>query len=229
MNRIIAALFVLTFFATETICAQKAFDNKNGQEIPLDDFPRCQTGYRLQIGAFSDQASAIAFRDSLRRELKIKVHLNYADRLWRVRIGDFSDSQAAKDFDEATLKKLGYQGALLVEDKIMTISTAGPAPQKRHGYRIQVKALSDREKALEYGRRMQIEHPEVRAYVMVIDSVYKIQIGDFRHRGGADAWNKNLKKNSNIDGWIVETLIYEDPPPLEFDNPAMDSFKYDTE
>ena len=223
----IIAPFCLAFCLVwpTTFFAQDTYQYDDGEEIPLDDFPRFAVGYRIQLGAFSSESLALAMSDSLVHQIDQKVHLYYADDLWKVRIGDFDDSSAAGQYLKMKLWPLGFYNAEIIEDKV-AVSMA-PEGIKVDGFRLQVKALSDRESALELGRTLDFNHPDIRAYVIYQGGLFKIQIGDFRTRAESKTWLEKLRDLPDLDAWIVPTKVYLNPPPSPLERPMVDPFKYD--
>jgi hypothetical protein len=201
--------------------------NHTGKGISLDDFPRFTKGYRLQLGAYHSEPAAIALRDSLEILISAKVHLYYDNGLWRIRVGDFEKPEDAQKFNSTKLIKLGFHDAVLVEDQIKDQSDGYSSSKQTPGYRIQIKAVSDRAKALELGRKVQVEYPDVRVYVFEIEGTYKIHLGDFLKKKEAEKWMKDRKDKIDSTSWIIQTSVNNNPPPIEFENPTVDNFQFD--
>ena len=225
----IIAPFCLAFCLVwpTTFFAQDTYQYEDGEEIPLDDFPRFAIGYRIQLGAFSSESLALAMSDSLVHQIDQKVHLYYADDLWKVRIGDFDDSSTAERYLKTKLWPLGYYDAEILEDKIRRIGSTAPEGIKVDGYRLQVKALSDRGQALELGQTLDFNYPDIRAYVIYQGGLFKIQLGDFRTRAESETWREKLRDLPDLEAWIVPTRVYLNPPPSPLERRVVDPFKYD--
>jgi len=197
----------------------------NGVEIPLDDFSQFSDGYRIQIGAYSSEASAQSVIDTLHANAVEHVQIRYADQLWRVRVGAFADSSAAASYNGLELIPLGFYNSNIIRDKIKPSSSSSES-KKVDGYRVQVKALAERGKALEYGRKMDFNDPGIRAYVIYEDDIYKIHLGDFTKRGEAEQWKVNYNQVEQTEAWIVTTKVYVNPSPSPIDRPEADPFDY---
>lgn len=219
-------LFVFYLLCPATLCAQIAYQYGEGMEIPLDDFPVSVTGYRIQLGAFSTESFAIAFRDSLQKLLEERVHLNYAGGFWRVRVGDFEDSSAAVSYLNEELTPLGYPAGIVVADKIKSSDHETHQGVKIPGFRIQINALSDRDQALDLGRKLDFDYPDERTYVIFQGGLYRVQFGDFRTRSESEVWLGKLGKVFDTELWIVPTLVYQNPPPSPLEHPVIDQFEY---
>lgn len=202
---------MLLLFLVSVVCAQQNAGSSYGEEIPLDDFPVYQQGYRIQVGAFSSERVAVSLRDSLESELRQQVCLHYANHYWKVRLGAFTDKLEAERTIKRTLIPLGFSEARVVEDLIEQ-SPAIRNAEKIPGFRIQVKALSDRDEALACARRLDTMLPGLRAYVIFQNDIYKIQLGDFRSRSETERRLTTLKDSVNAEAWIVSTLVYKTPP-----------------
>lgn len=226
MKGILAAFLALCLLYPATFFAQNTYQYRNGEEIPLDDFPQFTPGCRIQIGAFSSESLALAVMDSLNNEIRLKVHLYYADGFWKVRIGDFKDVGIAEHYLKTRLLPLDYHDARVIEDKVKLPLWRKPERAKIDGFRIQVNALSDREQALELGRKLDFGFPDIRAYVIYQDRLYKVQLGDFRTWAKAEAWEQKLSELPDLNAWIVATQIYEDPPPSPLERPMVDPFEF---
>lgn len=209
-----------------TIFGQDTYLKNGGKEIPLDGFPSFTLGYRIQLGAFSSESTASTFRDSLQPCLDQRIHLHYSDGLWRIRVGDFLDSSAAINCMHLVLAPLDYPEGIVVKDRVTGLSMAEKA-EKIQGFRLQVDAFSDRDRALKLARKLDFEHPAVRAYVIEQDGLYKVQFGDFQTRAEGEVWLNKLKDTTDAKIWIVPTLIYENPPPSPVERPVSDPFLYD--
>ena len=206
MKAIITTVVVFFLLWPTTFFAQDTYQYVNGEEIPLDDFPQFTVGYRIQLGAFSSQNIALDLKSSLeakpsrsgKNRIDQKVHLRYERGFWKVRVGDFGDSSSAAnhlriltDYLNTKLMPLGYldgrpQGSYeIIQDKVKQLSRPVETLPGLDGFRLQVKALSDREQALELGRKLDFDYSDIRAYVIHQNGLYKIQLGDFKTRSEA--------------------------------------------
>jgi cell division septation protein DedD len=209
-----------------TIAAQNTYQYQNVVEIPLDDFPSFMEGYRIQIGAFATEDAARTFANSLRDSLIYGLHLHYDDGLWLVRIGDFPDSVAVLEALDGDLNIARYQSVMVIPSRIK-VNILADLPQRIPGFRIQVHVTPEREAALELGRKLDYDYyPEVRAYVIRHDSLYKVLLGDFRSRSETESLLKRLKGITGMNPWIIPALVYENPPPSPLQRPVSDPFDY---
>ncbi len=222
MKSILALLWGLLLLFPHLLAAQSEIV----EEIPLDDFPHYTQGYTIQIGAFGTENAAQALKRSLLQKVEEKIHLRYAENLYRVRVGDFVDSISAVKFLKNTSALSSYTQAQIVSDRIKVDRDKMESRDKIGGFRVQVRALTDREKALELGRKLDFKFVDVRAYVLRDDSVYKVQLGDFSRRVDAESFIKELEDIEEMETWVVPTRVYLNPPPSPVERPDSDPFDY---
>jgi len=224
--RIVSLSFILGAFAAATF-GQELHLIKD-VEIPLDDFPVMTAGYRIQIGAYSSEKTALELKQDLQEKFGRKARLHFEDGLWRIRLGDFLDSLACRDFVVSQVVPAGYSDAIMVEDKLPKTAETLPPPLTEEGYRIQIAALSDRESALERAKDMACSFPDLRAHVMMTDSLYKVQFGDFRLEAEAEAWKTEFEQIDSLQAIVVPAEVYGPaPPPPSQKSPEKDIFQYD--
>jgi hypothetical protein len=197
-------------------------------EIPLDDFPVLMAGYRIQIGAFISESTAAQLKQKLSDQFQEKTHLSFTDGLWRVRIGDFQDSAQCAEFLQSFLLPQGYFDAEIKNDRIpVSVESIAIRPGEP-GYRIQFMALSDRETALDNARDLACRFRDLQAHVILSDSLYKIQFGDFRLQSEAEAWKIEMGQVDSLAPMIVPAQVHGPvPPPPSQRTPEEDIFKYD--
>lgn len=225
MKRYWIFLVIFTLRVT-TLSAQNTYQYQNGVEIPLDDFPWFVDGFRIQFGAFALEASARAFADSLRVTLRQSIHLRFYDGLYSVQVGSFRDSSRAVQYRDSKYKLAKYQNLLVVRDRIPTEVNRFIDTTRVRGFRIQVQAVSDRDQALELGRKLDFDNPEVRAYVIQQDTLYKVQLGDFTSRGETEAYLERLNEVNDWEAWIIPAYVYKNPPISPLERPVSDPFDF---
>jgi len=224
--RAISALICFSAWAAATF-AQGEHLIRNG-EVLSDNFPARITGYRIQLGSFSTESSAVQFKENLKSQMSEKIHLSYVNKRWRVRIGDFPDSTSCAEFLQSRLIPLGYADALVIADKIPAAATDLPAPATEAGFRLQVEALANCERAIELARNLGCIFPDLQSHVIRADSLYKVQMGDFRERAAAEAWKAEMEQVEGLQPIIVPAEVYGPiPPPPEEQSPGEDIFEFD--
>jgi len=197
-------------------------------EIPLDDFPIMTVGYRIQLGAYNSENTALELKQNLQEKFGQKAHLHFEDGLWRIRLGDFADSVAYRNFIHTQLIPAGYSDAIMVEDKVPRSGESHPPPRTEPGYRIQIAALSDSENAKERAKDMSCSFPDLRPHVMMAHRLYKIQFGDFRLQAEAEAWKMEFEQIDSLQAIVVPAQVYGPaPPPPGQKTPEKDIFQYD--
>ncbi|RJP78061.1 MAG: SPOR domain-containing protein [Candidatus Zixiibacteriota bacterium] len=196
------------------------------KEIPRDDFPALVEGWRVQVGAYSSQETAEHLKEILKSATGRKVHLQGEAGIWRVRVGEFADSASAADFLRGTLAPQGYHDARVVRDRLPVDRESLPPPPTVPGYRLQAYALSSRDSALARARDLAVNVPEAAVHVIQAGDLYKIQIGDFRTRAGADSLNAQITGRADLQPLVVETRIPVDPPPPQPLSYPRDIFRY---
>lgn len=224
--KLVARLSLLVALVSATF-AQPPHPINSDREIPLDDFPVLISGYRIQIGAFSSQKSADQSKQKLQSKLSAKVHLRQENSLWRVRVGDFIDSVSALKFMRSKPFSPWVKKAALVADQIPVSLDSSPTPPMVPGYRVQVYALADKDQALKSARNLTGLFPEVRIHVLLSDSLYKIQIGDFKDSTTAATFKESITGTADLKPFLVQMNVYDLPPPQPTMSAPKDIFKYD--
>jgi hypothetical protein len=75
-------------------------------------------GYRVQLAAFGDEASARDLQVEASSKFAGEVHLIHEPPFWCVRLGDFVTMEEADSAKKEVLAK-GYKGAWIVGDKVL--------------------------------------------------------------------------------------------------------------
>jgi len=221
--RLFLLFFMIVFYYNTGFSA--VTPDSIGEEIPLDDFTCFQNGYRIQCGVFGSEEAARAMMHDLQDIAGNEVSLHYESGLWKVRFG-FYPTQSASNLDFAHLKLKGYDNLILVEDRIIPTNQVNIRNNKIEGYRIQVKALTDEKEALEYARKLNFQFTDIRTYAIKYNGSYRIQMGDFKTRLESEVRLQELKKCLDNGAWIVETYVYETPPPSPVERPQVDIFEF---
>jgi septal ring-binding cell division protein DamX len=82
------------------------------------------------------------------------------------------------------------------------------APSKPlYGYRVQILATSNKEKADMFAKEAQARFKDQKVYVEFISPYYKVRIGDFLTREEAEAFRAKAKSLGYFDAFIVESPI----------------------
>ncbi|TKJ40264.1 hypothetical protein CEE37_08025 [candidate division LCP-89 bacterium B3_LCP] len=225
-SNLILFITIILLMISSTIRAQDAYNHGEAVEINLDDFPRLVDGYRIQLGAFSKADYARNFKDTLDLRLDEKVHIRFEDNIWRVRVGDFSDSVSAAEYRNTALAFSNFFDARIVSDKIASNLDNTQRSPKVQGFRIQVNALKGREQALELGRKLDFDHSDIRVYVIFQKGSYAVRIGDFMSRSDAVNWMNKTVSLISSKAWIVPSMVYSDPPPSPVERPVGDPFEF---
>lgn len=75
------------------------------------------------------------------------------------------------------------------------------------GYRVQVVASSYEDNAKAVADKVRSAFPGTGVYVQHIQNLYKVRVGDFANRAGAEAMRDKLKAAGYADAWIVKETI----------------------
>jgi hypothetical protein len=198
-----------------------------GREIQLDDFAILVPGYRLQVGSFNSEKSADQLKLKLKSGISSKIHLRREEGKWLVRVGDFRDSTAACKLLHSKSFAPWSGKAVLVADQIPVSPDSLPLPQLTPGYRLQVFALADSGRAISSARDMTGLFPELRVHVLVVDSLYKVQLGDFKDSTQMVTWKDKITGTADLKPIIVQMPVFDLPPPKPAMSPPRDIFNYD--
>ncbi len=224
--RFVSLCFFLGAFAAATFGQESHLINE--VEIPLDDLPVMKTVCAIQIGAFSSEERAIELKQSLQEKSGQKAHLHFEDNLWCVRLGDFADSLICRAYLDSLVVPAGHEDAFLVADKIPIARDTQFVVMGEPGFRIQIAAFANRDSAVERAKDMACNFPDLRAHVMLADSLYKVQFGDFRLQAEAEAWKIEFELIDSLQAIVVSAQVYGPaPPPPGQKTPDEDIFKYD--
>ncbi|MBU1937142.1 SPOR domain-containing protein [bacterium] len=74
-------------------------------------------GYRVQLGAFGDEANARTLQVLAEAEFDKPVYVILEEPFWCVRLGDFREMSEAEAMKKAAISK-GFTDARIIEDKI---------------------------------------------------------------------------------------------------------------
>jgi|GEM_PF-2679920 hypothetical protein len=221
-----AALFFFWGISSATFGQESHLTNE--VEISLDDFPGMTAGYGIQIGTFSLEKMALELKHSLQEKFEQKANLHFEDGLWRIRLGNFSDTLACRAFLDSLIVPAGHEDAFLVADRIPVARDSQFVVLGEPGFRVQIAAFANRDSAVERAKNMACNFPDLRAHVMKADSLYKVQFGDFRLQGEAEAWKIELEQVDSMQAIVVPAQVYGPPPPSPNQKtPDEDIFKYD--
>lgn len=75
------------------------------------------------------------------------------------------------------------------------------------GYRVQVVASSYEDNARAVADKVRGAFPGTGVYVQHIQNLYKVRVGDFKDRAGAEAMRDKLKAAGYADAWIVKETV----------------------
>mgnify|MGYP000641304635 CR=1 FL=1 len=82
------------------------------------------------------------------------------------------------------------------------------APSKPlYGYRVQILATSNKEKADMFAKEAQARFKDQKVYVEFISPYYKVRVGDFLTREEAETFRARAKSLGYFDAFIVESPI----------------------
>ncbi|MEO0230988.1 MAG: SPOR domain-containing protein [candidate division WOR-3 bacterium] len=118
------------------------------------------------------------------------------------------EEEAAKPAEEAPIVE---EGEVSFEEATPAPTTptkeVTPPPSVTYGYRVQILATSNKEKADMFAKEAQARFPNQKVYVEFIPPYYKVRIGDFITREEAEAFRAKAKSLGYFDAFIVESQI----------------------
>jgi len=89
--------------------------------------------------------------------------------------------------------------------------TTGPTTASggglRDGYRVQIVASSYEDNANAVASRIKAAFPGVNVYVVHIQNLYKVRVGDYVDRAAAESMREKLKNAGYTDAWIVKEQV----------------------
>jgi len=108
-------------------------------------------------------------------------------------------------FEEATPTPTEIEEAVPTPTPTEKVS---PAPSKPlYGYRVQILATSNKEKADMFAKEAQARFKDQKVYVEFVSPYYKVRIGDFLTREEAETFRARAKSLGYFDAFIVESPI----------------------
>jgi septal ring-binding cell division protein DamX len=116
------------------------------------------------------------------------------------------EEETTKPFETPTVE----EGEVTLEEATPTPPTEvkKTAPSKPlYGYRVQILATSNKEKADMFAKEAQARFKDQKVYVEFISPYYKVRIGDFLTREEAEAFRAKAKSLGYFDAFIVESPI----------------------
>jgi rare lipoprotein A len=75
------------------------------------------------------------------------------------------------------------------------------------GYRVQIVASSYEDNARAVADKIRAAYPGTGVYVQHIQNLYKVRVGDFTSRAGAESMRDKLKAAGYTDAWIVKEQV----------------------
>lgn len=77
----------------------------------------------------------------------------------------------------------------------------------REGYRVQIVASSYQDNANAIAEKVKSAFPGVNVYVVHIQNLYKVRVGDYLDRAAAESMRDKLKNAGYADAWIVKEQV----------------------
>ncbi|MEO0263474.1 MAG: SPOR domain-containing protein [candidate division WOR-3 bacterium] len=118
------------------------------------------------------------------------------------------EEEAAKPAEETPIVE---EGEVSFEEATPAPTTptkeVTPPPSVTYGYRVQILATSNKEKADMFAKEAQARFPDQKVYVEFIPPYYKVRIGEFITREEAEAFRAKAKSLGYFDAFIVESQI----------------------
>ncbi|MBU0691117.1 SPOR domain-containing protein [bacterium] len=100
-----------------SVFAQNAVADLSSLSGDPEYLPSSDTGYRIQLGAFIDQARADNLAERAENELGEQAYVVFDRPFYRVRVGNFRDISEAEALKSNAISK-GYQDARITRDVI---------------------------------------------------------------------------------------------------------------
>lgn len=177
---------------------------------------RVEKGYRCQAFAGTQQENARRVAEQLRALQLDSVYVIYENSLYKVQIGNFDNRRDA----EILLDKLRYskvQGVWIVEADVhrpksieeqqafqqQQLEEQQFEEQPGYYYAIQVFATNDQLKAAQLKEALARDLGQPVEAISQASS-WKVLVGKFSNRSGAEEYLKKLKREKFADAWITQ-------------------------
>ena len=168
-------------------------------------------GYRIQIAAIIDRVRAEGLKTRAQIQLKERVYVSYDDRtrLYKLHVGNCRTAAAAETLRKQTKQK-GYPEAFIVRSRI----EIAPSPYRlpvETGFRVQIFSATGRESAERALKeaRSRLEREDV--YIEFEPPYFKVRVGNFKSKSGADDFLKTARKNGYDTPFPVKAEILSSP------------------
>lgn len=99
-----------------------------------------------------------------------------------------------------------YEADARIDSLIARKVKANQADSTSVGYRVQIFYGSSRESATEILKQFNVEYPKQKAYLIYEQPYFKVRIGDFPLRLGAEKWSRKVGQKYH-GSFIVEDRI----------------------
>lgn len=181
------------------------------------------SGWRVQVAATTDEATARSMKDELKGAGHEKIHVRYENERYSVLVGTFpteADGVPLRD----QLRGEGYGAAFLVFQDTGRSAVKEPSQEKNvetkreevvpepktklaQGWRVQVMSLSDHSSAMQHARQMRTKTGYF-GYVAEVSGAYKVRVGDFLTRQEAEKARDRLVNTFGYEGsYLVESTV----------------------
>ncbi len=186
-------------------------------------------GYRVQISASASKEAAEGLAKSVEDLIPgVRPHVVEDGGMFKVRMGDFTDKQAAVKVQEQ-LKKAGFA------DCWVTTDTVEVPVEEEEGefidptkYRVQVASCRLKESAENIKSNLQSAGVKEKIYIVSDAGMYKVRVGDCNTKDEAETLRQTIVKLGYQDAWIVPPTQVAARPSVEglsFPKDLLDNIK----
>ncbi len=205
---------------------KEGFIPNGGPQAPGEEPPELGKGWKVQVGSYTDKQVVNAADAELKMRLPgLPVHLRYLEDHYILLVGNYIQRESADSLRDV-LRDKGYSDAFVVQAPVVVgpggeksdtsavsseqlkadTSSAAPAPVTAPGFRIQVMSVSTQAAAEQEAKQAEAR-TGLRAYIVEVDGVYKVRLGDFTAKMDANSRLDRLATLGYPGAFIVEETV----------------------
>jgi len=141
-------------------------------------------------------------------------------------INEYFDPLILEEDDLVIKKTISTESRSDNMEAVMSEPTmTGEQPDQLAGFRVQICAVSEEEKARQIQREAILRFTEEEVYLIYDNPYYKVRVGDCLTRYDADRLQQYAVEKGFTDAWVVKTKIKPNPQKEAPQNPDLNAPK----